>query len=321
MTLGIAAFPTLLIRSTAARSAQSSRSSLAWALLLLALLSVAAASIAASARWTVEASPGQSSSIAELVSQPWIVNWVARDEAFVKLCGEPASEAGNACAAGRLKPGDLSIDPDIALLAAPEITGLPPLVAMLTAAACLVAAAGGGSLLLFGIARSFGHDLYARAIAPRSPMSRRLLTQRLALLLAAGFAAYVANHPPADYLRLALTSLSLAASGLFPALLVGIWWRGANRFGAIAGMSAGFAIAACIAAAELYEPRLLIWLEPTGLFDLATSLGAEKAALVAVPVGLLITVLVSLATPPPRPAERAFADALLVPRDMVPDPE
>ena len=51
------------------------------------------------------------------------------------------------------------------------IAGLAPHFAMLTAVACLVAAVGGGSLLLFGIARSLGHDLYSRAIAPRSPTS------------------------------------------------------------------------------------------------------------------------------------------------------
>jgi cation/acetate symporter len=321
VTLGIAAFPTLLIRSTAARSAQSSRASLAWTLLFVTLLTAASVSMAASTRWIIEASPGQAGSIAELISQPWVVDWVARDETLVLLCGQPASEAGSACTAGPLKPGDLSIDPNIALLAASEIAGLSPVIATLTAVACLVAAIGSGSLVLFGIARALGYDLYSRAIAPHSPTSRRLLAQRLALLVAAGLAVHAANDPPADYLQLALTSLSLAASGLFPALLVGVWWRRANRFGAIAGMLAGFAIAAYIAAAELYDPRLFVWMEPIGLLDLARSLGAARAALAAVPVGLLIAVLLSLITPAPKPAERAFADALLVPRDMAPDPD
>jgi len=316
VTLGIAVFPALLVRSSAARSAQSSRSSIAWMLLFVALLSVAIASMAAVARWTVEESPGRSRSIAELVSQPWIVSWVARGEALVTLCGEPASEAGSACAAGPLKPGDLSIDPDIALLAAPEIAGLPPLFAMLTAAGCLVAATAAGSLLLFGLGRALGHDLYFRALAPRTPLTRRLLTQRLALVAAAGLTGYVAAAPPSDYFRLMLISLSLAASGLFPVLLLGVWWRRANFFGALAGMLAGFAIAAYLAAAEVYDPRLLTWLEPAGLMELAKSLGAEKAPLIAVPVGLMITVLISLVTPAPRAPQRAFANALLAPRDM-----
>jgi Na+(H+)/acetate symporter ActP len=77
VTLGIAAYPNLLIRSTATQSTESARSSLAWALLLVALLCVACASLAAVARWVVDDSPLQAGSIAELVAQPWIVDWVA----------------------------------------------------------------------------------------------------------------------------------------------------------------------------------------------------------------------------------------------------
>jgi cation/acetate symporter len=121
---------------------------------------------------------------------------------------------------------------------------------------------------------------------------------------------------PTSYGHLTLAALSLAAAGLFPAMLLAIWWRRANGFGAFAGMLAGFGVAACLAYAEFYDASVLTWLDPAGLTDWAKSLGAERAALAGVPIGLLIAVLVSLVTPTPGPAQRAFADALLSPRDM-----
>ena len=317
VTLGIAVFPSLLHRSAAARSTRSSRSSIAWTLLFVALFSVATASMAAVAKWIVAESPARAGSIAELVSQPWLVDWIARGETLVTLCGEPASEAGISCT-GPLKPGDLAIEPEIALLAAPQIAGAPPLFAMLVAAGCLVAAVAGGSLLIFAIGRALGHDVISRLAMPRAPVSRQLLVERLALILAAILAVYAAENPPADYFRLMLISLSISASGLFPTLLVGIWWPRANRFGALAGMLTGFAAAGYFAVGNLYSPSLFAPLGAAGLADLA-SIGIDRAALLAVPVALLAAFLASLATPAPKPAQRAFAEALLAPRDMPTD--
>lgn len=321
VTLGIAALPTLLMRSAAARSTQSSRSAVARTLLAAGLVVLACASIAAAAKWIVEDSPRRHASIAELVAQPWIVSWVARGETLVTLCGAPASEAGSSCTAETMKRGDLAVDPQIALLAAPGIAGQPALVGMLVAAGCLAAAIAAGSLSLLGISQAFGHDLLFRACAPRMSASRRLLLQRLVLLGFAVLAARAALAPPADFLTLALVSLSLAASGLFPALLIAVWWRRANRAGAIAGMLAGFAIAAYLTVAAIYAPQFVTWLEPAGLAGLARDLGAERIALVAAPAGLFIAVLGSLVTRPPGPDERAFAGALLGPRDLSSDDE
>lgn len=318
VTLGIAVLPTLLMRTSVTRSTQAARSSIARTILFVVLFSLAAVSMAAIAKWTVEESPVQSGSIAELLAQPWIVDWVARGEALVTLCGAPASEAGITCA-GPLKSGDVAIAPDIALLAAPQIAGLPPIFTVLTAAGCLTAAIAAGSLLLFGIGRAFGHDILFRAIAPRMPASRRLLTQRLALIVVTILAADVAIDPPAGYLNMALIALSFAASGLFPALLAAIWWRRANRFGVLAGMLAGFVIAAYLAAGEIHDPRLFAWLEPAGLHHLARYLGAQKAALIAIPAGLAVTVIVSLATRASNAAQLSFAEALFVARDMSAD--
>jgi cation/acetate symporter len=316
VALGVAALPTLMLRSAATASSPAARASIAWTLFFVAFFAIASASMGAIVRWIIVESPAKFGSIAELVAQPWIVDWVGRDAAFVTLCGETASEAGSACAAGPLKPGDLAIDPDIALLLASEMTELPSSLAMILATACLAAAVSAGSLLTFAIGRSLGNDLLFRALMPRAPASRALFVERLVLLVAAGAALRVASDPPVDYLQLAFASLSLSAAGLFPVLLAAVWWRRANRFGALAGMLAGFAIAFYLAVATMRYPELFAWLEPVGLVDLAKALGVERAALVAVPVGLLLTVVASLLTPRPTAAQRDFTDALQSARDL-----
>jgi cation/acetate symporter len=315
VSLGVAALPILLLRSTTTRSSREIRMSVAWVLLLVALLATASATMASVVRWLITEGPAKSDSIADLVSEPWIVEWVARDKSYVTLCGEPASQAGSTCS-GALKAGDLAIDPDIALVAAPQIVGVPTFLTMLMAVGCVAASIGAGSLLVFGIGRSIGHDLLFRALMPRAPASRRVLIERLLLVLAAAAAVRVASNPPADYLQLALASLSVSASGLFPVMLAAVWWPRANRFGALAGMIAGFAVALYLAAATIRDPTLLAWLESVGLVEMAKALGIEKAALVAVPVGLFFIGLVSMITPGPGAAQRQFANALRSPRDM-----
>jgi cation/acetate symporter len=318
VTLGMTVFPALLSRPSATDSTKTARRSTAWVLFFVALLSVASISMAAGAKWLVEDSPRRAHSVADLLTRSWIVEWVDRDAAVVTLCGAPASEAGAACAPGPLQPGDLAIDPELALLAAPDIAGLPPLFATLAGMALMVAAIAAGSLLLFGIGRMLGHDALFLAAMPRMPASRRLLVERLVLILAAAVAVRATAAMPADYFRMAMASLSLAASGLFPALLLGVWWRRANRAGVLAGMLAGIAVAAFLAYAEFYDPTALDQLDAVGLADWARYIGAEKAALAGVPAGLLAAILVSLLTPAPGPAQLAFAEALLSPLDLPP---
>ena len=258
---------------------------------------------------------------AELIDRaPWIARWAAKDPALVTICGQPALETA-ACGAQAPGGADMAVDARIALLAAPDMAGLPPLASMLLGTGCLVLALAAASLVLFGIGAAVGHDLYVRGAEPRAPVSRRLMAQRLAILVVAGLATYVATDPPAGDLRLALWSLSLSASALFPVFLLAIWWRRANRWGAMAGLLAGSAVAAYLIGASEFDPVLFSYLEPAGLAETARALGAEMAPLAAAPAALLAMVLISVVTPAPGADHRAFAEALARPRDMSTDDE
>lgn len=322
VALGVACAPALLSRAVTTGSARSTRSSLAWAMFFVALFSISSIAMGAVARSGVEQASDQSRSPeASIQSQPWTADWSAREGTPVRLCGLPIVGPGDAAApcGDLLKPGDLAVDPDIALLAAPEIAGAPPVFAMLVAAGCLAGSIAAGSLTLLGIGRAFGHDFLLRLTGRRIPASRRLMVERVVLIGAAGLAFRLAADRPADYLGLALIGLSLAASGLFPALLAAVWWRRANRFGAAAAIFAGAALALYPTVGALYAPAILAWLEPSSFAALIRELGIQRIALLAAPIGLLVLVLASLMTPRPAARQREMADALMRPREMEPE--
>lgn len=247
------------------------------------------------------------SSRAARTSTAWTLLFVAL------LCAASASIAAIASRLGG------TIEPETVLFSAAERAGAPTFVAMVLTAGCLAAALAAGALLLLTAARAFGHDVLFRFMLPRLPMSLRLLAQRAALVAGAVLAANVALDPPADYVKLALTSLSISASGLFPVMVLAVWWRRANRAGALAGMFVGLTISGYVAWASLFDARLFDWLDAAGLKAVALSLGIERIALIAAPAAFAAAALLSLATRAPSAEQRAFAEALFSPRDVVAD--
>ena len=93
--------------------------------------------------------------------------------------------------------------------------------------------------LLLTIANALSHDLYYKMIDPNAPTARRVMISKILLLVVALAAAYVASQKPADILFLVSAAFSLAAAAFFPALTLGIFWKRANKWGALAGMASG----------------------------------------------------------------------------------
>ncbi|MDO5653648.1 MAG: cation acetate symporter, partial [Brachymonas sp.] len=143
---------------------------------------------------------------------------------------------------GILQFAELQMDPDLVMLAMPEIAGLPYVVSAMVAAGGLAAALSTADGLLLTIGTTLAHDGYYREINPQASETRRVMLSKQVLLGMALAAAYVAAHRPGDILQLVAASFSLAASSFVPALVLGIFWRGATRAGAVAGMLAGFGV-------------------------------------------------------------------------------
>jgi len=247
LMIGTASLPHILMRYFTTPSVREARKSVAWSLFFIFLLYFTAPAYAAFAKLEV---------YSDVVGRPisdireWLFNYGAIG--LIKVCGVDAVnlEAVKAACSniaghpGVLRLQDLVIDPDVIVLSTPEIAGLPYVIAGLVAAGGLAAALSTADGLLLAIANALSHDIYYKMFDKNAPTFRRLVVARVLLVLVAVAAAYTASTKPADILSMVAWAFSLAAAGIFPALVLGIWWKRANTMGAVLGMIIGFGFCA-----------------------------------------------------------------------------
>lgn len=217
---------------------------------------------------------------------------------------------------GVLQLAELSLGGDLIVLAAPEIGGLPAVVTYLVAAGGLAAALSTADGLLLTIASALSHDFYFREVNPNASAIRRVMLSKMLVLVTAVTAAWAASLRIAGILPFVTTAFSLAAAAFFPALVAGIFWRRANRAGAVAGMFAGLAVCAGYIITNLPAVQRAMGLAPgtsqTRWFDI----DPLAAGLFGVPAGLVALVVVSLMTTPPAPSEVAVLDQVRSPEEV-----
>jgi cation/acetate symporter len=142
----------------------------------------------------------------------------------------------------------------------------------------------------------------------------RVIASKMLVMVVALLAALIAALRLTDILQFVSAAFSLAAAAFFPALVMGIFWQRANRAGAVAGMLAGTG-RVCLAymAANLPIARSLLGVSAPLAQTQWWGVDAIAAGVFAVPLGLLVLVVVSLATPAPDAEQRALVDRLRVP--------
>jgi cation/acetate symporter len=274
---GTAGMPHVLARFYTTPSVSAARRSVTWALLFIALLYVCAPVLAVLVKYevltTVVGTP-----FAELPR--WIVEWSKTEPSLVSVVDINHD--------GVLQLAELHITPDILVLAAPEIGGMPFAVSCLVAAGGLAAALSTADGLLLTIANALSHDLYFNILHRGPPTDRQVALSKVILLFVALVAAYIALQRPAGILLLVTPVFSIAAATIFPALVLGIAWPAANRWGATAGMAAGFGI-------TLYY---LLTRSLGGVDERALWFGIqpESAGVFGVPVAFAVHIVMSLAT-------------------------
>jgi cation/acetate symporter len=216
----------------------------------------------------------------------WIVQWARVDPSLVSVTDVNGD--------GRVQFGEIRMGADIIMLATPEIGGLPYVVSGLVAAGGLAAALSTADGLLLTISNALVRDLYSHEGAHDSTPEQRVILSKFALLGVALLAAMVATLKPADILPLVSASFSLAASGLLPAMVLGIFWPRASRAGAVSGMLAGFGLTVYYMAVNAPSLRALVG--ATGQPPLWFGIQPVAGGVFGVATGVAVTVLVSLAT-------------------------
>jgi cation/acetate symporter len=96
--------------------------------------------------------------------------------------------------------------------------------------------------LLLAIANALSHDIYYKMVDPKADVKRRLIVARVLLIVIGAAGAAVASMRLTNILGAVAWAFDFAMSGLFFPLVLGIWWKRANRQGAIAGMVIGLAV-------------------------------------------------------------------------------
>ncbi|MBZ0089120.1 MAG: cation acetate symporter [Thermoanaerobaculia bacterium] len=227
LMVGTAGLPHILTRYYTTPSVREARSSVGWSLFFIFLLYFTAPAYAAFARYSVYTKlVGQK--ISELPS--WVTLWSPAGLFSV------IDKAGD----GIVQLADFVIkSSDFVVLATPEIAGLPFVITGLVMAGGLAAALSTADGLLLTIANGISHDLYYKVINPQATLLRRLTITKVLLIGTALIAAWVATFRLAIIVELVAWAFSLAGASFFPALVMGIWWKRANKPGAVAGMAAG----------------------------------------------------------------------------------
>jgi cation/acetate symporter len=284
MMFGTAALPHILMRYYTTPSVQEARVSVFWSLFFIFLLYFTAPCLAVLAKYDMFTNLVGS----QFASLPaWAAAWAKVDPTLLNITDINKD--------GIVQWAEVVIGGDLIVLATPEIAGLPYVVSGLVAAGGLAAALSTADGLLLTIANALSHDLYYKMIDPTASTTERVTMSKILLIVVAAVAAYVTSLKPGDILFLVGAAFSLAASAFFPPLVLGVFWKRANKWGAIIGMAAGLAV--CI----YYMMRTYPFFTNMGVpkMDLWFGLSPVSAGMFGLPVGMLTIFIVSLLTSPP----------------------
>lgn len=299
LMIGTAGLPHVIIRFFTVPKVSDARKTAGWALVFIAILYTTAPAVAAMARYnlmlTLEPSKGEYMDYAE--RPQWFKNW----EKTGLLAVEDKNGDGKIRYSADPATNELvKIDNDIMVLANPEIAKLPNWVIALVAAGGLAAALSTAAGLLLAIASSISHDLLKGVFRPDINEKQELLASRISMALAIALAGYLGLHPPGFAAGTVAIAFGLAASSIFPALMMGIFFKKISKEGAIWGMVAGISVTMLY----VFQHKGIMFIPGTSfLGDMGPSwfLGIEPNAFGAIGamVNFAVAFAVSKVTPEP----------------------
>ncbi len=297
MMLGTASLPHILMRYFTTPSVRAARVSVAYSLFFIFLLYFTAPALATFTKLQVLDPSLPTSIIGKPIAEVMALDWVKKWEAVKFLAIIDANKDGI------LQINEFFMRGDIVVLATPEIAGLPYVISGLVAAGGMAAAMSTADGLLLAIANALSHDLYYKMIDPKADVRHRLIVARVLLIVIGAAGAFVASLRLTGILGAVAWAFDFAMSGLFFPLVLGVWWKRANRPGAIAGMVVGLA-AGTWYQYMVYRAGMAPW---WGIDHLRFGIIGASASLIAM-------VVVSLATAAPDKETQDMVDEIRIPK-------
>ncbi|TWS99922.1 VC_2705 family sodium/solute symporter [Reyranella sp. CPCC 100927] len=321
LMVGTASLPHILMRYFTTPTVRAARNSVAWCLFFILLLYLMAPAYAAFTKLEVYRSV-IGHSVADLPA--WIKAWALPSP----YGGIPWIEVVDLNGDGFIQAGEFRILSDAVVLAAPEISGMPYVITGLVAAGGLAAALSTADGLLLAIANALSHDVYYKVIDPNADARRRLIISRVFLIFVAAMAAWGAGALGANILFLVSWAFSIAGSGLFAPLVLGIWWKRCGPVAGVAGIIVGFVVCLFVLiATEFYGPWVRSALGSWGEVHIVAARGREVAhvwgidniaiGVIGVPASFLAMWLATLFARPASPEVQEMVDSIRTPKGKV----
>jgi cation/acetate symporter len=339
LMIGTAGLPHVIMRFFTVPTVRDARSSAGWALIFIALLYTTAPAVAAMAKTNLirTVTPGvvmQNQSPYEAGAQILYAerpDWMKRWEATGLLKFEDKNGDGriqyyndktkNAEVKAKMdaagwKGNELNVNADIIVLANPEIALLPDWVIALVAAGGLAAALSTAAGLLMAISSAVSHDLIKNVFVPDISEKGELLAGKISMAIAIVVAGWLGLNPPGFAAGTVALAFGIAASSLFPAIMMGIFSKKMNKEGAMAGMLVGLFITLFY----VFAHKGLFFIKGTGYLDMIGGpnsffgITPEAFGAVGAIANFIVAFLVDKVTKEPPEHIQQMVEAVRIPR-------
>ena len=338
LMIGTAGLPHVIMRFFTVPTVKDARSSAGWALVFIAILYTTAPAVAAMAKLNLHSTVNTAvakggdlyapeASIMAEGRPDWMKRWEKTgllkfedkngDGRIQYYNDKTKNEAAKAKAeAAGWKGNELTVNADIIVLANPEIALLPNWVIGLVAAGGLAAALSTAAGLLMAISAAVSHDLVKNVFVPNISEKNELLTGKIAMAVAILISGWLGLNPPGFAAGTVALAFGIAASSLFPAIMMGIFSKKMNKDGAIAGMLAGLAVTLFYVFAHkgIFFIKGTDFLPMIGGANSFFGITPEAFGAVGALVNFVVAFLVDRVTAPPPAHIQAMVEAVRVPR-------
>lgn len=338
LMIGTAGLPHVIMRFFTVPSVKDARSSAGWALVFIAILYTTAPAVAAMAKLNLHGTVNTAvkaggdlyapdASIQAEARPDWMKRWEKtgllkfddkNGDGRIQYYNDKTTDAAAAAKAQAAgwKGNELSVNADIIVLANPEIALLPNWVIALVAAGGLAAALSTAAGLLMAISSAVSHDLVKGVFAPNISEKNELLAGKISMAVAIVIAGYLGLNPPGFAAGTVALAFGIAASSLFPAIMMGIFSKKMNKEGAIFGMLAGLFVTLFY----VFAHKGIFFIkgtEYTGLIGGPNSffgITPEAFGAVGAMVNFVVAFLVDKVTKEPPVHIQAMVEAVRIPR-------
>ena len=330
LMIGTAGLPHVIVRFFTVPRVRDARLSAGWALVFIAILYTTAPAVGAMSFYNLinTVQPGEIGAEEGNLAYEDVPEWFSRWEETGLLAFDDKNNDGriqyyndgNAEFAAQAaeygwEGNELTIDRDIMVMANPEIAGLPNWVIALTVAGGLAAALSTAAGLLMAISSAVSHDLIKGVINPGISEKGELLAARISMAGAIVLAGYLGLNPPGFAAEVVALAFGLAASSLFPVLMLGIFNRRMNSAGAMAGMLAGLSFTLIY----VFIFKGWFFIPGTNMLDDVPAnwlfgIGPQSIGAVGAIINVIVATLVSRMTAPPPLEIQELVESIRVPR-------